>query len=52
MILHLADNEFIQLMENPELHLPKRWNGKDFETTLASLFKGSTPTILILFNQY
>ena len=38
MILHLADKDFLNLMKNPKLHLPKRWDGKDFETTLASLF--------------
>lgn len=37
MIFYFADNEFIQLMDNPELHLPKRWDGKDFEVTLKSL---------------
>lgn len=38
MIFNLADDDFMQLMDNPELHLPKRWDGKDFETTLQSLF--------------
>lgn len=37
MIFRLADREFMQLMNNPELHLPKRWDGKDFEATLQSL---------------
>ena len=42
MIFHFADDDFMQLMDNPELHLPKRWDGKDFETTLQSLFNTYT----------
>ena len=38
MIFYLADTEFRHLLDNPELFLPKRWDGKDFEATLRSLF--------------
>lgn len=34
MILCLADRDFLELMDNPQLHLPMRWDGKNFETAL------------------
>ena len=37
MILCLADKDFMKLMNNPQLHLPMRWDGKNFETALADV---------------
>ena len=36
-MVFLAEREFMRLMDSSELHLPKRWDGKDFEATLQSL---------------
>lgn len=37
MIVCLAEKEFTNLMQNEKLHLPLRWDGKDFETALSEL---------------
>lgn len=37
MILCLADREFRELMDNPRLHLPMRWDGSNFETALSDV---------------
>lgn len=39
MVFELAEKDFMNLMENPRFSLPRRWDGKDFESTLASLFE-------------
>lgn len=38
MILCLAERDFLDLMNNPKLHLPMRWDGKNFETALSDVF--------------
>lgn len=37
MILCLGDRDFLELMDNPRLHLPMRWDGKNFETALSDV---------------
>lgn len=37
MILYLADRDFLELMDNPRLHLPMRWDGKNFESALSDV---------------
>lgn len=37
MILCLADQDFLDLMEHERLHLPMRWDGKDFEAALSEV---------------
>lgn len=37
MIFNISDNQFKHIMENPNLSLPMRWDGKDFEATLENL---------------
>lgn len=37
MIVCLAEREFLDLMKNEQLHLPLRWDGKNFETALSEL---------------
>lgn len=37
MIVCLAEQEFKELMQNKQLHLPMRWDGKNFETALAEV---------------
>lgn len=37
MILCLADRDFLDLMSNPRLHLPMRWDGQNFETALSDV---------------
>ncbi len=38
MILRIADETFNDIMDNPNLYLPIRWDGKRFEDTLSALF--------------
>lgn len=38
MIVCLAENEFRNLMQDKRLHLPMRWDGKDFEAALSEVF--------------
>lgn len=37
MIFIISDNQFRNIMQNPNLSLPVRWDGRDFETALANL---------------
>lgn len=37
MILCLADRDFLDLMHNPRLQLPMRWDGRNFETALSEV---------------
>lgn len=37
MIVYLASSNFQRLMKNPKLHLPIRWDGRDFEKALENL---------------
>lgn len=38
IVFHLCDHDFQKLMSNPQLYLPKRWDGRNFEEELNSLF--------------
>lgn len=37
MVLCLAERNFLDLMRDRRLHLPMRWNGKNFETALSDV---------------
>lgn len=37
MIFRLADRDFLKLMGNPRLHLPMRWDGKNFESAISEV---------------
>lgn len=39
MILNLSDYDFNKLVQNTRLHLPIRWDGKDFEKFLFEVFE-------------
>lgn len=38
MIVCLAESEFQELMRDKRLHLPMRWDGRNFETALSEVF--------------
>lgn len=38
IVFHICDHDFQKLMSNPQLFLPKRWDGRNFEEELNSLF--------------
>ena len=38
MILDISDNQFQKIFSNPNLHLPIRWDNKDFVQTLRKMF--------------
>lgn len=38
MILCLGERDFLDLMHNPQLQLPMRWDGKNFETAISDVF--------------
>lgn len=38
MIIDISDNQFKKLCENTELHLPLRWDGKDYVDSLNKLY--------------
>ena len=37
MIFKISDNQFRDIMHNPNLSLPIRWDGRNFETTISNL---------------
>lgn len=37
MIFNISDDQFKNIMQNPSLSLPVRWDGRDFETAIANL---------------
>lgn len=37
MIFDISDVQFNNIMQNPSLNLPVRWDGRDFETAIANL---------------
>lgn len=37
MIFNISDEQFRDIMQNPSLSLPIRWDGRDFEITISNL---------------
>lgn len=51
MILDISDLTFKRIMENENFHLPIRWNGNDFSSTIEALYNKYISQIEILSKQ-